>query len=437
MKHLCLSFVLLFLCGTTAVWGETLGELQQRAESGDSDAQYDLAMRYWEGKEGAPKDNGKAFYWAKKSAEQGDAYAQSWVAYFYENGYGTAQDDSESFYWYRRSADQGNRVSQNNLGECYYYGRGVDQSYEKATSWYKKAADQGLASAMFNMGWCYEKGQGVVADRSLAVNYYRKATAAGDENARKRLVELGESVDGGSTSSSSTTSSTSTAALSSSTSGSHVNPSTLANARSGIDVSQFVVGQQYFDDGNYEQARYWWREASKQGYGKASLKLGECYYDGLGTDRNFTTAAYWYSEAAEQGEREACFKLGTCYETGVGVIKDYQIAVKYYDKGGYLTASAICARKWLQQYRSGFDYAAATAGDLQWRANNGDALAQCHLGLLLYTDDKTSEAKEWFKKCAENSRANNLSKSIAKKYVGLIEAVEAETEEVMELFFGF
>lgn len=429
MKQMFLSLVLLLLGSATAVWGETFSELQRRAESGDSDAQYDLAMQYWEGKEGAPKDDSKAFYWAKKSAEQGDAYAQSWVGYFYENGYGTARDFGEAAYWYRRSADQGNRFSQNNLGECYYYGRGVERSYEKAASWYKKAADQEFPSAYYNLGWCYEMGEGVASNQSLAISCYRKAAASGNENARQRLSKLGLSADGSSTASASTETSSS--------SGSHVDPSTLANAQSGIDVSQYVLGQQYFDDGNYEQAVYWWRQAAKQGYGKASLKLGDCYHDGVGVDRNVTTAAHWYTEAAEQGEREACFKLGTCYETGVGVIKDYQIAVKYYDQGGYLKASARCSRKWLQQNRSGFDYASATTGQLLSRANNGDALAQCHLGLLFYADEKTTEAKEWFKKCAANTRANNLSKTIAKKYVDQIEAADEEAAEMFELFFGF
>ena len=174
MKHVFLCFVLLFLGSTTAVWGETLSELQQRAESGDSDAQYDLAMRYWEGKEGAPKDDSKAFYWAKKAAEQGNAYAQSWVGYFYENAYGTARDFGEAAYWYRRSADQGNRFSQNNLGECYYYGRGVERSYEKAVLWYKKAADQEFPSACYNLGWCYENGEGVASNRSLAISYSQR-----------------------------------------------------------------------------------------------------------------------------------------------------------------------------------------------------------------------------------------------------------------------
>ena len=431
MKHLCLSFVLLFLCGTTAMWGETLSELQQRAESGDSDAQYDLAMRYWEGKEGAPKDDSKAFYWAKKAAEQGNAYAQSWVGYFYENAYGTARDFGEAAYWYRRSADQGNRFSQNNLGECYYYGRGVERSYEKAVLWYKKAADQEFPSACYNLGWCYENGEGVASNRSLAISYYRKAAASGNEDARQRLSKLGLSADG------SSTTSASTASTSSSSSGSHVDPSTLANAQSGIDVSQYVLGQQYFDDGNYEQAVYWWRQAAKQGYGKASLQLGECYYNSLGVDRNYKTAAYWYTEAAEQGENDACFKLGVCYEEGIGVIRDYQIAFKYYEKGNFMLAAAHCCRKWLQQQnRTDLNYLTLSIAELLLMSSKGDALAQCYMGLSAYIDSDLSKAKAWFQKCVDNANATSLSRTIARKYIASIEEGEEETDALME-FFGF
>lgn len=431
MKHVFLCFVLLFLGSTTAVWGETLSELQQRAESGDSDAQYDLAMRYWEGKEGAPKDDSKAFYWAKKAAEQGNAYAQSWVGYFYENAYGTARDFGEAAYWYRRSADQGNRFSQNNLGECYYYGRGVERNYEKAASWYKKAADQEFPSACYNLGWCYENGEGVASNRSLAISYYRKAAASGNEDARQRLSKLGLSADG------SSTMSASTASTSSSSSGSHVDPSTLANAQSGIDVSQYVLGQQYFDDGNYEQAVYWWRQAAKQGYGKASLQLGECYYNSLGVDRNYKTAAYWYTEAAEQGENDACFKLGVCYEEGIGVIRDYQIAFKYYEKGNFMLAAAHCCRKWLQQQnRTDLNYLTLSIAELLLMSSKGDALAQCYMGLSAYIDSDLSKAKAWFQKCVDNANATSLSRTIARKYIASIEEGEEETDALME-FFGF
>lgn len=425
------SLVLTLLLSTATAWAESLATLQQRAESGNSDAQYDLAMCYWKGEKGAPKDNAKAFYWMKRSAGQGDAYAQSWVGYFYENGYGTARDFGEAAYWYRRSADQGNRFSQNNLGECYYYGRGVERSYEKAASWYKKAADQEFPSAYYNLGWCYEMGEGVASNQSLAISCYRKAAASGNENARQRLSKLGLSADG------SSTASASTASASSSSSGSHVDPSTLANAQSGIDVSQYVLGQQYFDDGNYEQALYWWRQAAKQGYGKASLKLGECYYNGSGVDRNYTTAVHWYTEAADQGENDACFKLGNCYEQGTGVIKDYQMAVKYYEKGNFMLAAAHCCRKWLQQQnRTAVNYLKTSRAELLLMSTNGDALAQCYLGLSAYIDSDLSEAKSWFQKCVDNANATSLSRTIARKFIDSIEEGEEETDALME-FFGF
>lgn len=419
------SLVLTLLLSTATAWAESLATLQQRAESGNSDAQYDLAMCYWKGEKGAPKDNAKAFYWMKRSAGQGDAYAQSWVAYFYEEGYGTGKDDAEAFYWYRRAAEQGNRSAQNNLGEHYYYGRGIARDFEKAALWYKKAADQGHVSAMFNIGWCYEHGEGVATSRSLALDYYRKSAAGGNKNACQRLAELGESV------SSYASTSTTTA------SNSHVNASTLANAQSGDEVSQFVVGRQYFDDGNYEQALYWWRTAAKQGYGKASLQLGECYYNSLGVDRNYKTAAYWYTEAAEQGENDACFKLGVCYEEGIGVIRDYQIAFKYYEKGNFMLAAAHCCRKWLQQQnRTDLNYLTLSIAELLLMSSKGDALAQCYMGLSAYIDSDLSEAKAWFQKCVDNANSTPLSRMIARKYIALIEEGEEETDALME-FFGF
>ena len=58
-------------------------ELIVKTESGDVEAQFDLAEKDWE-----KEDYEQAFYWYKKAAEQGDADAQNNLGIMYERGYG-------------------------------------------------------------------------------------------------------------------------------------------------------------------------------------------------------------------------------------------------------------------------------------------------------------------------------------------------------------
>ena len=56
----------------------------------------------------------------------------------------------------RRSAEQGDAAAQSNLGNAYYTGEGVPQDYVQAAYWYRKAAEQGVALAQNNLGVCYD-----------------------------------------------------------------------------------------------------------------------------------------------------------------------------------------------------------------------------------------------------------------------------------------
>ena len=47
--------------------------------------------------------------WYRKAAEQGDANAQLWIGYCYENGDGIVKDKAEAIKWYRKAAEQGNQ----------------------------------------------------------------------------------------------------------------------------------------------------------------------------------------------------------------------------------------------------------------------------------------------------------------------------------------
>ena len=68
---------LLCILGLAAVLGGCGGPtLQERAEQGDAQAQYELGKLRWDGTEDLAKDRVEAVRWYRKAAEQGLAEAQ-------------------------------------------------------------------------------------------------------------------------------------------------------------------------------------------------------------------------------------------------------------------------------------------------------------------------------------------------------------------------
>ena len=99
MKKIILSLVVVL--STTISFGQTFDEIKKKAEQGDVDAQFELALKYYNGEDTAT-DKKQALYWYKKSAEQGDSKAQYNLALMYDNGEGTATDKKQAFYWYKK-----------------------------------------------------------------------------------------------------------------------------------------------------------------------------------------------------------------------------------------------------------------------------------------------------------------------------------------------
>jgi TPR repeat protein len=71
----------------------------------------------------------------------------------YANSRGVAKDETESVKGYRKSADQGNAIAQTNLGVMYANGRGVAKNETESVKGYRKAADQGNAIALTRLGY--------------------------------------------------------------------------------------------------------------------------------------------------------------------------------------------------------------------------------------------------------------------------------------------
>ncbi len=87
----------------------------------------------------------------KTLAQQGDSEAQCDLGLCYYNGEGVRQDYERAAYWWSKAAKQGHVDSMNNLGLCYDYGHGVEKSKAQAIYWYKKAAEHGSKESQDNL----------------------------------------------------------------------------------------------------------------------------------------------------------------------------------------------------------------------------------------------------------------------------------------------
>lgn len=127
----------------------------------------------------------------KQWAEKGHPFAQFNLGVRYEDGRDVPKSDEEAVKWFRKAAEQGVAEGQYNLGFMYANGRGVSLSYDEAVKWHRKAAEQGNAWGQINLGFMYEHGRGVPQSREDAINWYRKSAQQGNEKAKKALERLG------------------------------------------------------------------------------------------------------------------------------------------------------------------------------------------------------------------------------------------------------
>jgi len=79
--------------------------LRQRAAAGDPEAQFTLGKNYEAGRSGLKKDYAEAASWYRKSADQGNVYAQASLGILYHSGKGLPHDDVQAEMWFSISAD--------------------------------------------------------------------------------------------------------------------------------------------------------------------------------------------------------------------------------------------------------------------------------------------------------------------------------------------
>jgi hypothetical protein len=122
-----------------AVQGTDVNRILNRANAGDSIAQYEMALRYADG-EGVPQNYQEAMAWFANAAANGNDKAQWKLGLGYIKGIGVPHDERMAVLWFKRAANHGDVRAQSALSDVYLSGRGVPRDYVRAYTWANIAA---------------------------------------------------------------------------------------------------------------------------------------------------------------------------------------------------------------------------------------------------------------------------------------------------------
>ena len=209
-------------------------------------------------------------------------------------------------------AESGDAKAQYSLSVCYCFGIGVEKDEKEAAKWITKSAEQGDAKAQYSLGVYYLDGFGVEKDEKEAVKWLTKSAEQGNAHAKKVLEENSGRAEA-------------------------YSAELVKRAQAGDAEAQFLLGNGYYYGShgltiNYKEAVKWLAKSAAQGYTRARLTLGVCYFDGKGVAKNEKEALKCWTKAAEEGDVDAQLELGLLYENGTGVSKNKKEAVKWYTK---------------------------------------------------------------------------------------------------------
>ena len=164
-----------------------INKIKTAAEAGYAKAQYEWAVKCYEGYENIKSDRIEAVKWWLKSAEQGFVEAQITVASCYTEGIGVEKDYQKAKYWKLEAAKQGHPQAFIMLGEDYFMGRGVEKNPEMVFKSYELADKFGSVEGTFRLGQCYMFATGVERNLEEGIRLYKKAAEGGVKNAQTSL----------------------------------------------------------------------------------------------------------------------------------------------------------------------------------------------------------------------------------------------------------
>lgn len=289
----------------------------------------------------------KAFAFFLRAGKKGDAEAQYRVGLCFEKGYGVWKNDEKAVFWYKKSAESDNAVSKYYLATVYHWVLSENlRDYNKAFELYLTAFNEGVAEAAENIGNMYANGIGIEKNDVEAVKWYEKGAAAGSpwamyhlylaymngvaveansEMAEKwftKCVSLFEFSEEGTEKSSVEEDSGSVDEMEEKASEIYGNL-----FLPGCDSIFAKIAKEYRDGSNIvekdiDKAISWYKKGAAIGHVGSLYLLADIYFEkGWNAD-----GVKFASRAAEYGCSEAMNKVGICYYNGKGVNRDKVIA---------------------------------------------------------------------------------------------------------------
>ena len=330
--------------------------LKREADSGNSEAQYQLGMEYQKKNSGAEPNPALAKHYLQKAADQGHQEAR------YE--YGRILENEADFLG---AFEQFQKLPSTHIGARLHVarllkkGKGVPRNYEEAARLFKSVADEDNNSfAQYQYGDCLKKGLGVPRNLEEAEKYFKEAAKGGSVVGLVGYAELleqrGESKtaydlyckaanDG------STTAMYHIGKCLKRGSGVEEDPVEAAQwfkkaADHGIPESQLkyaeCLASGFGVEKNPVEAARLFKQVAKHGNHKAELKYAECLASGAGVEKNPVEGAELFRKAAEGGVAEAAIRYSECLKYGIGVPKNPEEAGKWFNR-----AIEVGSGKWL------------------------------------------------------------------------------------------
>ena len=168
--------------------------LRSAAASGNPAAEYEIAVRYAEGR-GVSQSFSEAARWFERAAKQGITPARYRLGSLYEKGHGVKKDLEAARRLYLQAADKGSAKAMHNLAVLFAEGIDGKPDYSAASQWFRKAAAHGVADSQYNLGILYARGIGVEQNLAELYKWFALAAQQGDQDAGRKRDDVAARLD--------------------------------------------------------------------------------------------------------------------------------------------------------------------------------------------------------------------------------------------------